>query len=161
MNGYQLRRLGPGEVAAMEKLTAIFGEAFDDADSYAAAPPDHAYLERLLTRDHFIALVAFGGDDVVGGLVAYVLDKFEQQRSEIYIYDLAVAEGHRRRGVASALIGDLQRIGTSCGAYVIFVQADHGDDPAIALYTGLGIREDVLHFDIAVPGARSGGIGLP
>jgi aminoglycoside 3-N-acetyltransferase I len=34
------------------------------------------------------------------------------------------------------------------GAYVIFVQADLGDDPAIALYTGLGRREDVLHFDI-------------
>ncbi len=24
-----------------------------------------------------------------------------------------------------------------------------GDDPAIALYTKLGVREDVLHFDIA------------
>jgi hypothetical protein len=34
---------------------------------------------------------------------------------------------------------------------VIFVQADIGDDPAIALYTKLGVREDVLHFDIAVP----------
>jgi aminoglycoside 3-N-acetyltransferase I len=32
---------------------------------------------------------------------------------------------------------------------VIYVQADHGDDPAIALYSGLGRREDVLHFDIA------------
>jgi aminoglycoside 3-N-acetyltransferase I len=31
------------------------------------------------------------------------------------------------------------------------VQADHGDDPAIALYTKLGTREDVLHFDIEVP----------
>lgn len=29
------------------------------------------------------------------------------------------------------------------------VQADHGDDAAIALYTQLGVREDVLHFDIA------------
>jgi len=34
------------------------------------------------------------------------------------------------------------------GAYVIFVQADPGDDPAIALYEGLGTREDVLHFDL-------------
>jgi len=34
------------------------------------------------------------------------------------------------------------------GAYVIFVQADYGDDPAIALYTKMGIREEVLHFDI-------------
>jgi aminoglycoside 3-N-acetyltransferase I len=32
---------------------------------------------------------------------------------------------------------------------VIFVQADPGDDAAIALYTKLGTREDVLHFDIA------------
>lgn len=26
----------------------------------------------------------------------------------------------------------------------------HGDGPAIALYTKLGAREDVLHFDIPV-----------
>jgi hypothetical protein len=30
------------------------------------------------------------------------------------------------------------------------VQADYGDDPAIALYTKLGEREDVMHFDIKV-----------
>jgi aminoglycoside 3-N-acetyltransferase I len=36
------------------------------------------------------------------------------------------------------------------GAYVIYVQADLQDLPAIELYTRLGTREDVLHFDIAV-----------
>jgi aminoglycoside 3-N-acetyltransferase I len=30
------------------------------------------------------------------------------------------------------------------------LQADIGDDPAIELYTKLGMREDVLHFDIGV-----------
>jgi aminoglycoside 3-N-acetyltransferase I len=33
---------------------------------------------------------------------------------------------------------------------VLYVQADHGDAPAIALYEKLGLREDVLHFDIPV-----------
>jgi aminoglycoside 3-N-acetyltransferase I len=51
------------------------------------------------------------------------------------------------------LIEALKNIGARRGAYVIFVQADIGDDPAIALYTKLGVREDVLHFDIAVEGA--------
>ncbi|MDB5710286.1 MAG: aac(3)-I [Sphingomonas bacterium] len=153
MKDYRLRQLGAGDVASMEKLTEMFGQAFEEPESYGVAPPGEAYLERLLARDHFIALAAFDGDDLVGGLVAYVLDKFEQQRSEIYIYDLAVAEAHRRRGISTALIVELQRIGTLRGAWVIFVQADHGDDPAIALYTGLGTREDVLHFDIAVPSA--------
>jgi aminoglycoside 3-N-acetyltransferase I len=49
------------------------------------------------------------------------------------------------------LIAELQRIAAERGAWVIFVQADHDDDPAIALYSKLGRREDVLHFDIAVP----------
>lgn len=35
-------------------------------------------------------------------------------------------------------------------ADVIFVQADVGDAPAVALYSKLGVREDVLHFDIAI-----------
>ena len=88
---------------------------------------------------------------VVGGLIAYELPKLEQNRSEIYIYDLAVAQSSRRRGVATALIERLQRIAVERGAWVVFVQADHGDDPAISLYTKLGVREDVLHFDIDVP----------
>ncbi|HEP9556073.1 TPA: aminoglycoside N-acetyltransferase AAC(3)-Ic, partial [Pseudomonas aeruginosa] len=77
-----------------------------------------------------------------------VLPKFEQQRKEIYIYDLGVQGAYRRRGIATALINELQRIAHDIGAYVIFVQADYGDDPAVALYTKLGIREDVMHFDI-------------
>ena len=78
-----------------------------------------------------------------------MLPKFEQERSEVYIYDLAVAAAHRREGIATALITKLKRIASLRGAYVIFVQADPGDDAAIALYTKLGTREDVLHFDIA------------
>ena len=146
-----IAQLSAGDLPRMRALLTMFGAAFGDADAYAAAPPDDRYLERLLARDHFIALAALDGEAVVGGLAAYVLEKFEQARSEIYIYDLAVAETRRRQGIATALIERLRRIGADQGAYVIFVQADHGDDPAIALYTKLGRREDVLHFDIAVP----------
>ena len=53
----------------------------------------------------------------VSPLVGYVLDKFEQERSEVYIYDLAVAESHRRRGIATALIARLQRIAADRGGH--------------------------------------------
>ena len=62
-----------------------------------------------------------------------------------------------RRGLATALIEHLGREASALGAYVIFVQADHGDDPAIALYTKLGTREDVLHFDIPPKGKHADG----
>nr|WP_277883972.1 GNAT family N-acetyltransferase [Nostoc sp. FACHB-888] len=54
------------------------------------------YLRQLLDSDYFIALAALKEGEVVGGLTAYKLKKFEQERSEIYIYDLAVAAAHRR-----------------------------------------------------------------
>lgn len=134
----------------MEGLLTTFGEAFEEVETYSAARPGTAYLKRLLGSDYFIALVALIDDAVVGGIAAYELHKFEQERSEIYIYDLAVAAAHRREGIATALIRELRKIAAARGAYVIFVQADTVDAPAIELYTKLGSREDVLHFDIAV-----------
>lgn len=145
-----IHRIKPDETALMAALMDVFGEAFEDRDTYGARRPDPAYWRSLLGGDSFLALAALDGGRVVGGLAAYELKKFERRRSEIYIYDLAVAETHRRRGIAIALIEALKQIGRERGAYVIFVQADHGDDPAIALYTRLGVREDVLHFDIDV-----------
>jgi aminoglycoside 3-N-acetyltransferase I len=148
---FDTRRLGRRDLPAMRDLLAVFAEAFEDAESYASQPPSDAYLEAFLGRSDAIALAAFGeSGSVVGGLVAYVLAKFEQERSEVYIYDLAVAQAHRRRGIATQLIHALQTIARKVGAYVIFVQADPPDAPAVALYESLGVREDVYHFDIPV-----------
>ena len=145
-----VRILGPDDIALMEAMLTMFGDAFEDARAYNSARPGTAYLRRLLGSDQFIALAALKDGEVVGGIAAYELRKFEQARSEIYIYDLAVADAHRRQGVATEMIRELQRIAAARGAYVIFVQADLGDPPAIALYTKLGKREDVIHFDIPV-----------
>ena len=132
-------------------MLTMFGHAFEDVPTYCGNPPSDAYLRRLLSRDTFIALAAIAKDGTVaGGLAAYVLEKFEQARSEIYIYDLAVALPYRRQGIATALIEALRAVARQRGAYVIFVQADPPDAPAVALYTRLGIRADVLHFDIDV-----------
>lgn len=155
--GFRISRITEDDLATMKALLATFGDAFEDADTYTARRPGADYLRELLGSDTFIALVAEKSDAVVGGLVAYELRKFEQERSEIYIYDLAVTAGHRRQGIATALIQELCRVAGARGAYVIFVQADVGDGPAIALYSSLGTREDVLHFDIPVVGEDDDG----
>lgn len=147
-----IRQLQSSDIDLMDTVLVFFGEAFDDPASYTAKRPSADYLRKLLGGDSFIALAALEDGVVTGALCAYELHKFEQERSEIYIYDLAVAATHRRRGIATALIGSLQEIAIARGAYVIFVQADTQpeDEPAIALYSKLGVREDVLHFDIPV-----------
>lgn len=146
---FEVEVLSADDVALFEAMLDVFGEAFDDVPTYSAARPGKEYLQRLFASGSFIALAALNDDRVVvGALAAYELQKFEQERSEIYIYDLAVATSHRRQGIATALIRKLQALAAARGAYVIFVQADLGDEAAIVLYSKLGVREDVLHFDI-------------
>src|SRR5882724_10427012 len=145
---YRIQRLLPGNLSLVQGMLTMFGEAFEDVQAYGAKRPSAAYLDELLAGASFIALVALKGEQVVGGLAAYELRKFEQERSEIYIYDLAVAAEHRREGIATALIQRLKKLAAARRAYAIFVQADVGDEPAIALYSKLGARKDALHFDI-------------
>jgi aminoglycoside 3-N-acetyltransferase I len=146
---YIVKHLSPSDAEILKLLIATFRVAFDDA-AYEGAVPSPDYLHAFLSKPHVVVLVAMRGAEVVGGLVAYELEKFEQDRREIYIYDLAVAEPHRRQGIATRLIRALQRLGKERDAFVIFVQADHGDTAAIRLYESLGTREDVYHFDIPV-----------
>ncbi len=142
------RVLDASDAPALRQMLGLFSDAFDDPETYLNRQPSQAYLTRLLASDTFIAVAAFSAGQVVGGLAGYVLHKFEQERSEFYIYDLAVAQEFRRHGVATELINTIRRIAQQRGIHVIFVQADDGDDPAVALYAKLGTREDVMHFDI-------------
>jgi aminoglycoside 3-N-acetyltransferase I len=147
---YSCKQLTSSDVPLLKNLLQVFGEAFNEIPTYQHAVPSDTYLESLLAKPNFIALVAMFGTEVVGGLAAYVLEKFEQDRREIYIYDLAISEAHRRKGLGTRLIKNLQEIAKEKHAYIIFVQADPGDDPAIRLYESLGVRESVFHFDIPV-----------
>ena len=131
----------------------LFSDVFFDPSSYSEKRPSKEYILNLLSDKYFISLVAKNDSGkVIGALAGYVLRKFEQERSEIFIYDLGVLEGFRRQKIASNLIEKLKIIAKDLGAYVIFVQADKDieDEPAIALYKKLGTQEDVFHFDIDV-----------
>lgn len=60
--------------------------------------------------------------EVIGALTTCVLPGFEQAHP-------------RRASSQSAMIDRLKATRKSSGAWIILVQEDHGDDPAIALYT--------------------------
>lgn len=151
-NDYRVNRITDDDLGLMDALLKTFGEVFNEMDTYVDNRPDADYMRKLLGSGYFIALAALKDEQVVAGLTAYELRKYEQERSEIYIYDLAVSAAHRRQGVATALIQELKNIAAARRAYVIFVQADTGpeDEAAIALYSSLGKKENVLHFDIPV-----------
>lgn len=142
----------PGDVALMRQVLSLFSDVFNEPAHYMSNQPTDEYLQRLLSGGGFYVLAAFDGDLMIGALTAYELQKYEMARREFYIYDLAVTATHRRRGVATALIMRLKQIAAIRGAYVMLIQADTAeeDKPAIALYTKLGKRSEILHFEIKV-----------
>jgi ribosomal protein S18 acetylase RimI-like enzyme len=144
-----IRRLGIDDVEFFYDMLDLFAAAFEDPEHYGARRPDSPHVKRLLASPTFVALVALAEGRVVGALVAYELPKFEQTRSEFFLYDLAVDARHRRRGIASALIEALQDIARQKDAAGIYVQAHHDDEGAISLYARFGPRANVFHFDFS------------
>lgn len=143
-----LRLLTPDDLPLMRALTKALGEIFEEEDVYSGAPPGDEWLLGLLRDPHFIAMAAVKEGVVAGGLAGYVLPKFEQERSEIFIYDLGVRASYRRKGIALALLREMGNVAKQKRAWAVFIQADADNEPAIALYSKLGPREDAVHFDI-------------
>src|SRR4051794_21251763 len=147
MPRFRVIELGGDDLALLRGVNQLFGAAFDDGERYLATPPSDDHLRQLLDSSQFIALAVHGSDAVIGAITAYELVKYERDAREIYLYDLAVDESHRRQGIATVLIEHLRGIAAKRNAEVVFVQAD-GDDPeAIALYERFSERRAVYHFD--------------
>lgn len=134
------------------ELIKLFGDAFEDPATYLKALPSNDYLQRFLENSSNLVLVAVDDKStVLGGLVAYVLDKFEQNRKEIFVYDLGIATAHQRKGLGTGLLNHLKTVAKQLGAYQIFVEAEGGDDRAIEFYKTIANEEiKAHHFTIPV-----------
>ena len=64
---FTVRQLTSDDAAVMAEMMTLFGEVFDEMDTYTHARPDEAYVRRLLGSETFIALAALKEDQVVGG----------------------------------------------------------------------------------------------
>ena len=118
-----VRRLGPGDGAALREIAVRF--------KGAAAPPDAA--ERFLADVRNLVLVAEGG---AGFLLAYELPRIDGHDTMVFLYEIGVAEEHRRRGVGRALVAELHR--QTPHARKTFVLTDDRWPDAAPFYAALG-----------------------
>ena len=83
-------------------------------------------------------LVAFAGCRPVGFVLAHELPRRHGDRSRLFVYEVDVAESHRRRGIATALLTRLGELAAARGIRTAFVLADEDNVPANALYARVG-----------------------
>jgi ribosomal protein S18 acetylase RimI-like enzyme len=121
--GIAIRLLAPGDEAVVRELATYDG------------PGDPA---GLLADPRTLLLVAFDGERPVGFVLAHELPRRHGDRANLFVYEVDVAESHRRRGIASALLARLGALARERGIRAGFVLTEPDNGPANALYRDAG-----------------------
>jgi len=142
---FEIKKLGPDELAAAKELFLFF--QIDDGLENPTFASDE-YLAKLLGRKDFHVVVAVENNKVIGGLTAYELFKYKDEKTEMFLYEIGVEAVYRRQGAAAALIEFLKIICAEKGIREIFVIAEAGNLPAVGLYEKTGGKSfAVIEFD--------------
>jgi aminoglycoside 3-N-acetyltransferase I len=142
--GFEIKRLDGSALPSFKLLIELFNMVFEEDQSKIG---NDANLSGLLVNQHFIAMAALAGKEVIGGLTAYELPMYYADRSEIFLYDLAVKPDYQRMGVGKELIRSLKEECSRNGIKDFFVMAHEEDEHAIEFYRSTGgTSEKVVNF---------------
>ncbi len=102
-----------------------------------AQPWTEELVRRELGHDFSTVLLATEGAEgpVAGFAIAWLV------HDELHVLNVAVAPEARRRGVARAVLDELEGRGRAQGARVAMLEVRRGNAPAIALYRSRGYRD--------------------
>jgi ribosomal protein S18 acetylase RimI-like enzyme len=126
-----VRALGPGDDGAVAAAQHLFD-----------GPSDPAATARFLADPDSHLFVAYDADERPVGFVSGVEMTHPDKGTEMFLYELAVAESARRRGVGRALVEALIRRARERGCYGMFVFTDDNNAAALATYRGAGARKE-------------------
>ncbi|UII77454.1 GNAT family N-acetyltransferase [Flagellimonas sp. HMM57] len=143
----QIIRLSKTDLLLFKKLVTLFNEVFEENSTIAS----DAHLQKLIAKPEFYAVVAITNDILLGGLTAYELQSYYNDKSELYIYDIAIKSEFQNKGIGKQLIQHLKELGSENSISTIFVDAHSEDKQAVAFYGSVfGEREKVDHFNFEI-----------
>ncbi|MGZ4615612.1 MAG: GNAT family N-acetyltransferase [Actinomycetes bacterium] len=121
----------------------------DAADVDAAAalfddPPRPDATRRFLEEPDHHLLLAYDGEQPVG-MITGVETTHPDKGTEMFLYELSVAESHRGRGIGHALVDALAGLARERGCYGMFVLTDDDNAAALATYRAAGAAEESSH----------------
>jgi ribosomal protein S18 acetylase RimI-like enzyme len=121
-----IERMVPGD----EQRVADAAHLFDNP-----ARPD-AVLRFLADPHHHLFIAYSGGAPI--GFVSGVELTHPDKGTEMFLYELAVDEDHRRQGVGAELVRALADLALALGCYGMWVLADDDNAAAAATYRKAG-----------------------
>ncbi len=135
MTNLEIKKLEAGEVSLAGELIKMFG--FEDESGHQIFSSDE-YVRQMLARNDFHVIVALENNRLIGGLTAYEMKMFKRETTEMFLYEIEVAETHRQMGIGKALIEFLKKICAEKGILEMFVGTEKDNTAARKLYAATG-----------------------
>jgi GNAT superfamily N-acetyltransferase len=92
---------------------------------------------RFLAESGHHMLVAYI-DGAPAGMVSGVETTHPDKGTEMFLYELGVAEEHRDGGIGTALVNALREVARECGCYGMWVLTERTNAAAMTAYTRAG-----------------------
>jgi aminoglycoside 3-N-acetyltransferase I len=146
----RVRRLVRGEEGEVLRAAHLFDE-----------PPDPSAVRSYLEDNRDVFLLACEGDEPVGFLRGTELGQLKSQRKQMFLYEIAVEENSRRRGIGRELVEWLLRHCAERGFEEIFVFTDPANQAAVMLYRSTGAVTETPADRMFVYHLRSGDDSAP
>lgn len=128
----EVQRLGADESAlALEAVRLLKAP-----DGYPT--PTSEYLLRFLSCRDNVLIVATNDGVPVGFLLAYLLDRLDRDQQMMFLYEIGVAESHRRRGIGTQMITELKAICWGQNVMKMWVPTGRANVAATRLYASTG-----------------------
>ncbi|SCE24418.1 Ribosomal protein S18 acetylase RimI [Streptomyces sp. OspMP-M43] len=105
------------------------------------APPREEWAARFLAADGHLMLIAHV-EGVPAGFVTGIEMLHPDKGTEMCLYELAVDDPFRRRGIGRALTLALLAIARERGCYGLWVGVEDGNEAALATYRSAGAADD-------------------
>jgi len=112
-------------------------------------------VRRFLADPKHHLFIAYSDDRPVG-FVSGVELTHPDKGTEMFLYELAVDEAFRERGIGKALVTSLRDLATERGCYDMWVLTDQDNEAALRTYRITGADESSEHVMLTWPLASKG-----
>lgn len=101
----------------------------------------HEKIERFLENNNNYLIACLENEKVIGFVLAYKLQRYDEKNDMIYIHEVGVLEEYRRLGIGKKLMEYVKDICKEENLSKIFLITNKSNIPAVSLYESTDGKE--------------------
>ena len=143
--------MGIEELSIIRLTTDEWEKAQASITLFWDTAPSQETIVKFLSNSQNILLSAELDEELVGQVIGYILDRWDKDKPMLFLYSIDVAETYQLRGIGTALIEAVRKLGREQDCSESFVFTNESNLAGMQLYQSTGGKrskpDDVVMFE--------------